>query len=153
MRDCEGIKILLVIHPSSHRSKDFLLQWEVFWNLRLSHMSFQLFVFIVPVSSSLLCCFQCTGFSSLSAFTMGGFAELGFCCVWSLPHSDWAGGGFLATRLNPRNGTRDVGTVCNFLGSVSPQQKIRNDRQTSVIAQFYLSSKGKYILRNKGRKT
>ena len=35
--------------------------------------------------------------------------------------------------------------VCNFLGSVSPQQRFETGDQchTSVIAQFYLASKGK----------
>ena len=34
--------------------------------------------------------------------------------------------------------------VCNFLGSVSPQQKFETDQcHRSVIAQFYLASKGK----------
>ena len=40
--------------------------------------------------------------------------------------------------------------VCNFLGSLSPQQKFEaTDRpvlQLRVIAQFYLAGKGKYIL-------
>ena len=47
MRGCKGIKILLAICPSSHTSKDFLLQQEVFWNLTLSHMSFQLSLFLL----------------------------------------------------------------------------------------------------------
>ena len=29
----------------------------------------------------------------------------------------------VSARLNPRNGTIDVGGACNFLGSVLPQQK------------------------------
>ena len=42
--------------------------------------------------------------------------------------------------------------MCNFLGSVSPQQKfevtdgITAQCYSSVAAQFYLVSKGKYIL-------
>ena len=38
--------------------------------------------------------------------------------------------------------------VCNFPGSVSPQQRFETADQhyTSVTAQFYLASKGKYIL-------
>ena len=48
-----------------------------------------------------------------------------------------------------------VGGVCNFLGSVSSQQKfeamdIKSLRQTvsqlCITAQFYLENKGKYIL-------
>jgi len=45
---------------------------------------------------------------------------------------------------------RSVGGVCNFLSSVSPQQKFEAmDRpvlQPGDIAQFHLASKGKYIL-------
>ena len=40
--------------------------------------------------------------------------------------------------------------VCNFLSSVLPQQEFevmdRSVLQLSVTAQFYLASKGKYIL-------
>ena len=41
-----------------------------------------------------------------------------------------------------------IGGVCNFLSSVSPQQKFEMADQcySSVTAQFYLASKGKYIL-------
>ena len=43
-----------------------------------------------------------------------------------------------------------VGGVCNFLGSVSSQQKFEatdgSVLQLHVIPQFYLESKGKYIL-------
>ena len=55
MRDCKGIKIRFMLDfcLSSHKSKDFLPQPEVFWNLRLSHMSFLPFVFAVPVPSTL----------------------------------------------------------------------------------------------------
>ena len=52
-----------------------------------------------------------------------------------------------------------VGGVCNFLGSVSSQQKleamdIKSLRQTvsqlCITAQFYLDNKGKYILESWG---
>ena len=41
-----------------------------------------------------------------------------------------------------------VGGMCNFLSSVSPQQKFEMADQcySSVTDQFYLASKGKYIL-------
>jgi len=43
-----------------------------------------------------------------------------------------------------------VKQVCNFLGSVSPQQKFELTDgpvlQPHVTAQFYLESKGQYIL-------
>ena len=44
-----------------------------------------------------------------------------------------------------------IGGVCNFLGSVSPQQKFEVMDEPSVIVQFYLASKGKYILEAWGR--
>ena len=44
-----------------------------------------------------------------------------------------------------------LGGVCNFLGSVSPQQKFevmdRSVLQLGVTAQFYLARKGKYTLK------
>ena len=47
-----------------------------------------------------------------------------------------------------------VGGLCNFLGSFSPQQKFGvSDRpvlQLCITAQFYLESKGKYILKTWG---
>ena len=41
-----------------------------------------------------------------------------------------------------------IGGVCDFLSSVSPQQKFEMADQcySSVTDQFYLASKGKYIL-------
>ena len=95
---------------------------------------------------------------------MGDFAELGFSCAWPPP----CGGRteVVSARLNPSHGTIDVGGVCNFLGSVSSQQKfevtdgpllqlhvISSDGpvlQLCVTAQFYLESKGKYILEAEG---
>ena len=57
---------MLGICSSSHRSEDLLPQPEVFWNLRLSHVSFLLSSFFtVPVSSTMgllslpLCWFLC----------------------------------------------------------------------------------------------
>ena len=44
-----------------------------------------------------------------------------------------------------------LGGVCNFLGSVSPQQKFEVMDGPSVIVQFYLASKGKYTLEAWGR--
>ena len=79
--------------------------------------------------------------------------ELGFCCSWLLPHG--AGAKVVSARLKPRNGTRDVRGVCNFLDPVSSQQKFKvTDQlldgpvlQLRVTAQFYLENKGKYILK------
>ena len=71
MRGCKGIKILLAICPSSHTSKDFLLQQEVFWNLTLSHMSFQLSLFLLSQFPARWAShhFHCAGFPLPSAST------------------------------------------------------------------------------------
>ena len=103
-----------------------------------------------PVSSTVL------GFFLHSASTMGAFTKLGFCCAWSLPHGGQAD--VVSSRLNPRNSTRYVRGVCNFLCSDLPQQQFEaTDGPVlqlsimSVTAQFYLASKGKYILKVWGR--
>ena len=103
------------------------------------------------------CRFPYSGFFSCSASTAGAFTELGSCCAWLPPcrvHAE-----VISARLNLRNGTIDVGEVCNFLSSVSSQQKFETmDEpvlppsdgpvlQLRVTAQFYLESKGKYILK------
>ena len=53
------------------------------------------------------------------------------------------------TKEGPRT-TINVGGVCNFLGSVLSQQKFEAMAgpvlQLHVTAQFYLESKGQYIL-------
>ena len=75
-----------------------------------------------PVSSTL-------GFVSLSlhciffvfSFHCRSFPKLDFCCGWPLPCGGRAK--VISARLNLSHGTRDVGGVCNFLGSVLPQQK------------------------------
>ena len=48
---------------------------------------------------------------------MGAFAELYFCCACEGQAE------VVSAKLNPRNGTVDVRGICNFLGSVSLQQK------------------------------
>ena len=66
----------------------------------------------------------------------------------------------VSARLNPSHGTIGVRGVCNFLGSVSSQQKFEamdiKTLSTSQLSdspcysswtdQFYLENKGKYIL-------
>ena len=63
-----------------------------------------------------------------------------FCCGWPLPCGGQAK--VISARLNLSHGTRDVGGVCNFLGSVLPQQKFElTDEpvlQLSVTAWFVL---------------
>ena len=81
MRDCKEIKILLAVCPSSHRREDFLLQLEVFWNLRLSCMSFLLSLSFAVLVSSLL------GFLSLPlcwVFFLFNSHHRSFCQIWLL---------------------------------------------------------------------
>ena len=56
---------------------------------------------------------------------------------------------FFSASLNPSHSTRDVAGMCNFLGSVSPQQRFEMVDQcySSVTAEFYLASKAKYTLK------
>ena len=84
------------------------------------------------------CHFHCTGFSLHSDSTVGAFAELGFCCSWPLPCRGQAK--VVSARLNLSHGTRDVRGVCNFLGSVSPQQRFEMADQcySSVTAQSFI---------------
>ena len=92
------------------------------------------------------CHFHCAGLPSPSASPTWAFAKLGFCCAWSPPH--WGQAEVVSAELNPRHDTRHVREVCNFLGSVSLQQRFEmaDPCYSSVTAQFYLASKGKYIL-------
>ena len=91
------------------------------------------------------CHFPCTGLSSHWAFTTGAFAKLDFCCTWLPPRGGQAE--IVSARLNLRNSTMDVMGVCDFLGSVSLQQKLEAiDRPVlwfHVITQFYLEINGK----------
>ena len=70
---------------------------------------------------------------------MWDFTKLGFCCAWSLPRWGWAG--VVSARLNLRHVGFKVpdmsGGVCNFLGSVSPQQRLK--WQTCVTARLQVS--------------
>ena len=148
MRGCKGIKIFLAICPSSHRSKNFLSEPEVSWNLRLSHVSFLLSLFLLSwlPEQWVSCHFRRAGFSSRPTSTTGAFSELGFCCAWPPPQGGRAE--VVSTSLNLRNSTVYVSGVCYFLSSTSPQQKFEAMDgpvlQLRDTAQFYLESKGKY---------
>ena len=78
MIDCLGIKILWAICPPSHRGEDPLPYPEVFWNLRLSHVSFLPHLFLLSWLPACWasCHLHCTGFYSHSASTVGAFEEL-----------------------------------------------------------------------------
>ena len=112
-------------------------------------MSFLLTSFFAVLVSSMLdfLSLPLCWVSSCSASTVGDFAELGFCCAWSLPSGGCTE--VVLARLNPSYSTVDVGGVCNFLGSVSSQQKFEVTEQLSdgpvlqlhVTAQFYLGRK------------
>ena len=66
------------------------------------------------------------------------FARLDFCCAWSPP--SWGRAEVVLGRLNLSHGTRYVGGVCNFLGSVLPQQRFEMADQcySSVTAQSFI---------------
>jgi len=87
-------------------------------------------------------------FFSHSASTTGAYIKWGFCCVWPLPHRGWAE--VVSAGLNPSHGTIDVRGICNFLSSVSLQQKFEGMDgpvlPPHVTTQFYSESKGKDIL-------
>ena len=117
-------------------------------------MSFLLSLFFsVPVSNMMgLLSLLLSWVFFMFCFYHGSLAELGFSCAWPPP----CGGRteVVSARLNPSHGAIDVGGVCNFLGSVSSQQKFEvTDQlldgpvlQLHVTPQFYLGKKGKYIL-------
>ena len=82
------LRFFSAICPSSHRDEDLLPQSEISWNLRRSHVSFLLKLFLLSHFPTCWasCHFPCTGFSSPSASTTGDFIELGFCCAWPSPY-------------------------------------------------------------------
>ena len=123
MRDCKGIKIFLAICPSSHRSKNFLPKPEVSWNLRLSHLRFLLSLFLLSWLPArwASCHFLCAGFSLHSTSTTGAFSSWASSVL--VLHFKGGQDEVVSTRLNLRNSTMYVSGMCNFLGSVSPQQK------------------------------
>ena len=107
-RNCKGIEILLGTCPSSHRSKGLLPKPEVFWNLKLSPVSFLL--------SSFFCCpgFQhdrplvsspALGFLHVLRL-LGELRPVGLllCLVSSLRGRAEV----VSARLNPNDGTIDV---------------------------------------------
>ena len=97
------------------------------------------------------CHFHCAEVSLHSASTAGAFADLGFCCVWPLPCRDQAE--LLSARLNPRNGTIDVRGVCNFLGSVLPQQKFEVTDGSVLQLSFIWQAKENTSSRHEGGPT
>ena len=124
MRDCKGIKTLLAICPSSHRREDLLREPEVFWNLRLSRVSFLPSLFLLSQFPAwwAYCHFHCAGFS----------------CVQLPPREllpSWAsavlGLGLAGAKLRLfQAGSVQVMApyyvcgMCNFLGSVWLQEKL-----------------------------
>ena len=111
-RNCKGIKILLAICPSSHRSKDFLPQQDVFWNLRLRSVSE--FVFAVLVSRRLGLSVPLHWVLFMFSFHCGSFRWVGL--LLRLASTLRGQAEVISARLNPRSGTIDVGGVCNFPG-------------------------------------
>ena len=91
------------------------------------------------------CYFPCAVFSLCSASTAGAFTELGFCCVFPSPCRGQAE--VVSARLNPSHSIIYVWEVCNFLDSVSLQQKFEAlggpVLQLRVTAQLYLQGERK----------
>ena len=83
-RDCKGIGILLAICPSRHRSEDLLPLPGVFWNLRLSRVSFLLSLFLLSPFPP--CWASCHSLSLPLhwVFLMFSFYGWSFCRVWLL---------------------------------------------------------------------
>ena len=140
-RDCKGIEILLGTCPSSHWSEDLPPYPEVFWSLRRSPASFLRACVFAALVSSLL------GFLSLPlrwvslglASTSEVFTKSGSCCAWPPPVGPELR--LFQPRLNSRNGTIDVGGVCNLLSSVLSQQKVEavDQRDGPPMDQCYSS--------------
>ena len=152
MRHGKGIKILLAICPSNHRSEDLLPPTRVSWNLRLSHVNFLSSLFLMSLFPAqwASCHFHCAGFSLCSASTVGALTKLGFCCVQPLPRGSRAE--VVSAKLNPETAQYMSGefTISSVLSCCSKNLK---RWWTSVTAQFHLTSKGSYILEVRGLAT
>ena len=63
------------------------------------------------------------------------FCQAGFWCAWSLPY--WGQAEVVSSKLHPGHSMRYLRGVCNFLGSVSLQQRFETVDQcySSVTAQ------------------
>ena len=94
------------------------------------------------------CHFLCFGVSSHSASTTGALTKLGFCWAWLPPHGDWHK--VVSARLNLNHCTVDVRGVCNFLGSVSPQQKFEVTYGLVLQFSFIWQAKENPTLRHDG---
>ena len=144
---------MLDVCPSSHSSEDFLPQTEVFWNLKLSHVSFLpvlilLFQFPALWAS---CHFHCTGLSlgflSLPLHWVFFTVRLhcgSICLVGLLLCLASASQGrrvVVSAKLNLRNGTMYVRGVCNFFSSVSLQQKFEAMERPVLQFSFIWQSK------------
>ena len=137
MTDCKWIKILLAQVLQAIGARTSYLNW------RPSGIWDWAFCCLFLLSQFPACRVSChshhAGFSSRSAST--AFTKLGFCCAWPLPRGGQAE--VVSARLNPSHGTRDVGAVCNFLSSISLQQKF--EAMDGPVLQLSLFSKQRKI--------
>ena len=81
--------------------------------------------------------FHCDVFPSHSASTVWVFTKFGFCSAWPPLRGGWAE--VASARLHPSH-IRYVGRLCNFLISVSPQQRFEMADQcySLVTAQHFI---------------
>ena len=136
MRHGKGIKILLAICPSNHRSEDLLPPTRVSWNLRLSHVSFLSSLFLMSLFPAqwASCHFHCAGFSLCSASTVGALTKLGFCCVQPLPRGSRAE--VVSAKLNPETAQYMSGefTISSVLSCCSKNLKRWMDQCYSSVS-------------------
>ena len=124
MRDCKGIKILLAICPSSHRSEDLLPIPEVLWNPRLSHVSFLL-----------------NWFCSLSFYQAGLLVTstaLGFLCVHLPP---WGLLLLLCLASALQGPSRVVSARLNLRNNTTASWQIDAETMETVTDFIFLGSK------------
>ena len=96
------------------------------------------------------CHFPCAGLSSRSASTTGAFAELGFCWAWPPPRGGQAE--VVSAMLNLGHSTIDIRGVCNFLGSVLPQQKIEvTDGSVLQLSLIWQAKENTSLMHEGGR--
>ena len=133
---------MLAIYPSSHRNEDLLPYPEVFWNLRLSCVSLLPSFFCCPSFQHTGLLVTSTGYWVFFVFTFHhwSFCRVGFLLCLASALLGVGQAGVVSVRLSLSHSTRNVRGMCNFLGSVSPQQRFEMADwcYSSVTAQSFI---------------